>query len=87
MSSIMSSGDGTQFEMGAGMQEVGKGDAVKTGSNHLEIISRIDPVPGSNWDRRITTESGRTFTMREVLAYGKRLQQSSGTCLRERRGT
>ncbi len=73
----MSSGDGTQFEMGAGIDEVEGGDAIKTGPNHLEIISHIEPILGSKWDKRIITESGRTFTMMEVLAYGKRVKKTS----------
>lgn len=72
MGRIMSSRDGTEFEMGASIREVGAGDAIKTGPNHLEIISRIEPVLGRTWDQRIITESGRTFTMTQVYAYGKR---------------
>jgi hypothetical protein len=63
--------DGQTFNMGASIDEVGAGDAVKIGSQ-LEIIKSIRPVAGSSWDKEITTQSGQRVTMFGVNAYGRK---------------
>ena len=64
--------EGSAYEFGASVNEVGAGDAIKVGPNCLEVIADITPMPGSKWDKVITTQSGRTFTLAQVLAYGKK---------------
>lgn len=62
--------DDVGFEMGASIDDVEPGDAIKVGPGRLEIIARITPV--GKWNKHIETESGRTYDMLDVRAYGKR---------------
>lgn len=64
--------DGKKYEMGASIDEVGKGDVIKVGPGRLEIISDISSQSVNSWNRTITTESGRTVDMLGVHAYGKK---------------
>ena len=63
--------DGTKYEMGASIKEVGSGDAIKVGPGKLEIITKIEDTSG--WNKIIVTESGKQFDMLQVMAYGKKL--------------
>lgn len=65
---------GVAYEMGASADDVGKGDIVRADPGGLEVITEISPIPGSDWNRRITTESGRIVTRVHVLDYGKRVE-------------
>lgn len=65
--------DDVAFRMGANIRDIVPGDAVKVGSR-LEVIASITPRPGSNWDKDIETDSGRTYNMMEINAYGKRVE-------------
>lgn len=63
--------EGETFEMGAGLSEVGPGDVVKLKGGRLEkITSIVKNLKG--WDSTITTESGRSYGMMNIYAYGKK---------------
>ena len=65
--------DNVKYELGAiGVNEAGLGDVIKVGPNRLEIITEISPLPGSEWNKQIKTQSGRVYNMWDVLAYGRR---------------
>lgn len=64
---------GETFQMGADISEVGKGDAVKV-SGRLEKITGISKN-SSNWDSTIRTESGRSYGMRQIQSYGKKVDK------------
>ncbi len=67
MSTYKMNKDGTNYQMGASIDDVGRGDVVKVGGQ-LERIVRIE---GQRMGTRIITESG-TYTMLEINSYGKR---------------
>jgi len=69
MSYIMEK-EGTEFEMGASIDDASPGDAIKVAPGRLEIIASI--TPAGKWDKCIRTESGRTYSMLDVHAYGRR---------------
>jgi len=63
----------SSYKFGASINEVGAGDAIKLGPNRLEVIADISHMLGSKLDKVITTQSGMTFTMMDVKAYGKKV--------------
>lgn len=71
--------NGIEYEMGANINEVKKGDAIKIGPGRLEVISSITPNPEGASKRfgnmTIATESGRTYTMMSVHSYGKKIEK------------
>ena len=65
----MKDGEGNSFEMGAGISEVGRGDAIKVGEK-LKRISSISSC--GKWNKTITTESGKSYGMTQIQSYGRR---------------
>lgn len=62
--------DGKTYRMGMSITDVVPGDVIETTSGRLEIITGISR--SGKWDKCIKTESGGTFGMMQVNAYGKK---------------
>ncbi|MFC1723207.1 hypothetical protein ACFL0V_03635 [Nanoarchaeota archaeon] len=66
--------DGLEYEMGAGVNDVGKGDVIKVIPGALPGgLERIAEVRRGFDSWEVRTESGLTYSPREIKGYGTRV--------------
>ena len=69
--------DGIKYEMGGvGIGEVDAGDVVKVSSGRLERITGVSNRYDRSGNWIVSTESGTSYTGRQILAYGTKSDES-----------